>query len=261
MITPDLHKEPKALDTVAHRGLKLIASASAIERIEPFNSFMISIGEFTDCAREFPIVFVKSEDDKDGKPQVAPVAVFGLQKNQNLFVEKGAWTAEYLPAILRAYPFTLARLEGDERYALVYDASWKGFSLSVGQPLFDDKGEGSKLLKDVYQFVQNIEQDLERTRQAGQRLLELNLLQPMRFDATLPDGATIAVDGFWAVDEKRLAELSDAETGELHRSGLLALLYVHRLSMINMRKLVERIARRAAAQPAAAANDGPATPA
>ena len=42
------------------------------------------------------------------------------------------------------------------------------------------------------------------------RLRELDLLHDMRFDATLPDGSKLGVDGFLTVDEKKLGALDDA---------------------------------------------------
>ena len=40
-----------------------------------------------------------------------PVALLGLKKNQNLFVDKsGKWNADYIPAYARRYPFCMARV-------------------------------------------------------------------------------------------------------------------------------------------------------
>ena len=81
---------------------------------------------------------------------------------------------------------------------------------------------------------------MQRTRAFCQRLVELELLQDMRFDAQIEDGQTLVVDGFLAVNEQKLAELPEATVVELHRSGILALLYAHIGSMAMMRRLVER---------------------
>ena len=60
--------------------------------------------------------------------------------------------------------------------------------------------------------------ELQRTRAFCSRLIELELLQDMRFDATLPDGNTLTVDGFLALDEKKLAALPDAVVVELQHA-------------------------------------------
>ena len=76
----------------------------------------------------------------------------------------------------------------------------------------------------------------------------------MRFDATLPDGSKLTVDGFLTVDEKKLNTLPDDVVLELHRAGVLGLVHAHHVSLGDMRKLVEWHAQRpAVAAPAAAA--------
>jgi len=246
LINQELHKQPLALDTVAHRSLRLQGKLSAASRLAEFTSYMVTLSEFNEAAREFPIVWVNADVD-DGKQQVAPIALFGLTRGENLFVANNLWTGAYLPAAFRAYPFTLARVQDSEQWAVVMDRSWEGFSETEGDRLFDDLGQPSQMLKDVHQFVQDIEVDIERTRLAGLRLMELKLLSPMRFDATLPDGQKLSLDGFLTIDEKRFGELTDAELGELHRNGLLGLIHVHRLSLGNMRRLIERRLNAAAA--------------
>ena len=67
--------------------------------------------------------------------------------------------------MLRAYPFTMARIEGSDRWAMVFDNTWEGMSRTEGVPLFNEQGEASELLNDVHKFVQELETDLERTRQ------------------------------------------------------------------------------------------------
>jgi hypothetical protein len=249
MIISDLHKEPVALDTVLHRDLRLNLGTNAVDKLKAFTSFMITSSEFAEAAREFPILFVRAAPDAKGADQVAPVAVFGLRIGENLFVKDGRWTGTYTPAMLRAYPFTMARVENSDRWAMVFDNAWEGFSRTEGMPLFDEKGEATELLVNAHKFVQELENDIERTRLACQRLLELKLLKGMRFDATLPDGKTLSIDGFLTLDQEAFAKLPDATVGELHRNGLMYLLHAHHISLSNMRRLLER---RVAGEPGAA---------
>lgn len=245
MISPELHKKPLPLDRVQHRALRLRTGVASHGATAGLNAFFVTAAEFVDAAREYPLLFVRAGTDADGKPQVAPVVVFGLKQGQNLMLDGDRWLARYLPAVIRAYPFTMGRLP-DARYALCIDEGWSAFvspggeGYDTAQPLFDAAGEPTDYLKQVHQFTEQIEVEVERTRLVGQLLLAKNLLQEMRFDATLPDGRKLGVDGFLAVDEKRLAELPDADVLELHRNGVLGLIHAHRLSMGQMRVLTER---------------------
>ena len=257
MIVTNLHKEPVALDTVLHRDLRLKNELNAIPRLAPFTSFIVSVSEFADASLTFPILFVRAAPDALGKDTVAPVAVFGLKPGENLFATAdGKWDASYVPAMLRAYPFTMARIEGSDRWAMVFDNTWEGMSRTEGLPLFNENGEATELLNGVHKFVQDLETDLERTRQACAALLELKLLKPMRFDATLASGEQLSVDGFMTADEEAIGKLSDAQIAQLYRNGLLGLIQIHITSLNNMRRLLDRriIQQNAAAR--AAANDG-----
>jgi len=222
-----------------------------VHKLKPYTSFMISIGEFAEAAREYPILFVRAAPDDKGRDQIAPVAVFGLRNGENLFLKDDNWVGGYIPALLRAYPFTMARIEGSDRWAMVFDSSWEGFSQTEGEPLFDEKGEASELLNNAHKFVQELENDIERTRLACQRLLELKLLKPMRFDATLQNGEQLSVDGFMTADEEAIAKLTDAQIAQMYRNGLLGLIQIHVTSLNNMRRLLDR----RILQQGAAAND------
>ena len=239
MIINNLHKQPTALDTVVHRNLLLDNQASIASLLASFTSFSVTVSEFAEAGREFPILFVRSAPEGE-RETVAPVAVFGLKAGENLFLKDDRWLAGYMPAIMRAYPFTMARIEGADRWALVFDQSWSGIGREHGKPLFNEKGEATELLTQVHTFVQEIEADVERTRQACALLLEHKLLKGMRFDATLANGETISVDGFMTVDEDAIAKLTDAQIVTFYRNGLLNLLHTHQLSLGNMRRLLDR---------------------
>jgi hypothetical protein len=100
--------------------------------------------------------------------------------------------------------------------------------------------------------LERVETEIQRTRLFGTLMVDADLLQPMRFDATLPDGSTVSVDGFLTVDEKKLAELPDAKVLEFHKNGVLGLIHAHQISLRHMRRLVDwHVARKqAAADPA-----------
>jgi hypothetical protein len=249
LINPDLHKKPVALDRIQHRQLKVVRDGSALKAAAGLNAFFITVSEFGDACKEYPLLFLRAGNDADGKPLVAPVAVFGLVKGENLFFRDGQWNARYVPAMLRAYPFAMAPTGTDNQYVVCFDEAFAGLSNDTGEPLFDVNGEPTEYLSEIRRFVEQLETEVDRTRFAGRKLLELGLLQDKRFDATLPDGTPISVDGFLAVDEERMKKLSDAEALDLHRTGLNALLYLHMASMANMRHLLDMRVRQQAAIP------------
>lgn len=255
MINPNLHRNPVPLDSAQHRPLRLKLPVTDWSAAAKLNSIFVAGAEFQDVCHEYPIVFVRAGQDGQGKEQVAPVAVLGLQAEQNLYLEGGQWRAGYLPAVLRSYPFCVGRIDA-ERFALCVDMSWPGVGQGEGQALFEGDGKPAPLLQEMQKHFELLEAEVQRTRLVCTRLLELDLLRDMRFDATLPDGHKHSVDGFLTVDASKAQTLPDPVVGELHRNGILGLIQLHWASLGNMRRLVDwhvaRLAAAATATPPAA---------
>lgn len=250
MINENLHKKVVALDRVKHRDLKLDLATRDLSTIRKLNAFFVAGTEFADACKDYPVVWVNAGNDEAGQPQVAPIAVFGLQAGDNLCIDADGWRVRYVPAVLRLYPFALARV-GPSEMVVCFDEAWSGFG-SQGQALFDGKGEPSEFILNVQKQLENFEVEVERTRLIGAALMEKGLLRDMRFDATLPDGKKLTVDGFLTVDEDKLNKLSDADLTTFARNGVLGLIHAHQISLTNMARLVEWHAERvaAAAKPA-----------
>ncbi len=243
MSNPPMYGELAPLDREAHKNLKLDTAKAVVGQVADQNSVFLAAVEFGDACKEFPIVFVRAgEPGADGKPPVAPLAVLGLKAGSNLFVEGDKWTANYVPAYVRRYPFAMARLDGNaNNLAVCYDSKWAGFNETTGEALFNN-GEPTEFLLNARSFLENFEQEAERTRLICNLLVEMDLLQDMRFEATLPSGEKIDVEGFLALDEKKYGELADDKVLQLHRNGLIGLIEMHRLSMTNMNRLAARYA-------------------
>lgn len=245
MIHPVLHQSAVALDRDRHRDLKLVRERTDFSPMATLNASFVNAVEFVDACREYAIVFVDAGKTDDGRREVAPMAVFGLTQQENLYLDGSRWVADYVPAQLRMHPFGLAPT-GENQYAILVPQEHPALSRTEGTALFEADGEPSAFLLEVQQALEVLQAELQRTRAFCARLVALDLLRDMRFEATLPDGNKLAVDGFLMVDDKKLAELPDEQVLELHRSGALALVHAHLLSMGHMRRLVARRLARSA---------------
>ena len=243
MSNPPMYGDLLPLDREVHKNLKLDTAQSVVTRLADQNSVFLAAVEFADACKEYPIVFVRAgQPGPDGKQAVAPLAVLGLKAGSNLFVNGDQWTGSYVPAYVRRYPFAMARLDGKtDNMAVCYDVQWPAFNETTGEPLFKD-GQPTEFLLNAKSFLENFEQEAERTRLICNLLVELDLLQDMRFEATLPNDEKLDVEGFMALDEKKYAELPDDKVLQLHRNGLIALIEMHRLSLTNMNRLVGKYA-------------------
>lgn len=243
MSTPPLYGNLVPLDREVHKKLRLKTDLPIVQRVAGQNSLFLAAVEFPEACKEYPIVFVRVGESApgSGKQAVAPLAVLGLKTGSNLFVKDDKWTGQYAPAYLRRYPFAMARIdENADTIAVCYDETWPGFSETEGSSLFAEDGQPTEFLINAKNFLESFEQEAERTRLICQQLVDLDLLQEMRFDATLQGGEKLEVDGFLALDEPKFANLPDDKVLELHRSGLLSLLEMHRVSMGNMNRLASQ---------------------
>lgn len=277
MINPNLHRQPVPLDPQQHGPLKIAFPGSDWSVAARLNAIFVAATEFSEVCKEYPIVFVRAGREADGRDQIAPIAVLGVTADQNLYVtepaapgQPQAWRAQYKPAVLQAYPFCIGRVD-EQRFAVCVDMSWPGVGQEAGQPLFTPEGQPAELLKAMQQHLELLEGEIQATRNFGRRLLELDLLRDMRFDATLPNGRQHSVDGFLTVDAEKAQVLPDNVLGELHRNGMLGLIQLHWASLGLMRRLMDWHVQRhseaaaapaagggASARPAEAANSAPA---
>lgn len=231
------YENPVALNKVAHKDLKIKTQQNNYNFARNTNSVILAGVEFTEAAKEYPIVFAKSGE------RVVPVALLGLRNEENLFVgEDGKWDARYIPAFVRRYPFVLADTgdNASERMVCI-DESFEGFNDKDGQPLFEND-EPTPLLKQAMDFLEEYQRQYVRTEQFINRLMSNDLLMSLNARVDMVDGNQFALGGLLVVDEKKLLQMPDAQALELFRSGELAWLYCHLMSLGCMSRLVDRIA-------------------
>jgi hypothetical protein len=194
--------------------------------------------EFTEAAKEYPIVFAKAGDN------VVPVALLGLRNEENLFVDdKGKWDARYIPAFVRRYPFVLAETGDQGQRMVCVDESYPGFNKDDGEPLFEND-EPTRLLKQAIEFLEEYQRQYLRTERFVKRLQDNDLLMSLNARIDMVDGKQFSLSGLLAVDEKKLLALPDDKALELFRSGELAWLYCHLTSLGTLARMVDRVAER-----------------
>ena len=244
---PSLYHRSIPLDPALHRDRK-VAQLTDFSIAKDLHAVFVTATEFPQAALEFPIVFVETgRHDVAGRPMMSPVALLGLSHGENLHVEGTRWDARYIPAYIRRYPFSTAAMPGASGINVLVDEAWSGFSDHTGEPLFEADDAPAPALKRAMDFLERFELEAERTHAFCERLVMLGVLKEMKADATLPNGQTLSVDGFHAIDEDKLHGLADATVLELWRTGLLMLMQVHLMSIANIRHLVNKKASRLAA--------------
>ena len=225
-----------ALNDQVHAGLR-VRPATSFAYAARTNSAPLLTSEFFECAREYPIVFVRGE--------AGPVAaaLLGLRESENLFVDRdGKWDARYVPAFVRRYPFVPGKGAQGELLVCIDEAS-QCFDRKEGEALFLD-GKPTPQLEHAMKFLAEFHQGATTTELLGRRLQELGLLRQSDSVAQLNDGTQFRLNGLSVVDESKLRALDRDVVQELFVSGGLAVVYAHLLSLGNLGALVDRLSKR-----------------
>lgn len=203
------------------------------------NALAVSFSEIGVAARDYPVVFASEDKGRT----FAPVAVLGLARGENLFVNAaGDWDpSAYLPAFVRRYPFCISKLYVDgkassERVVCVA----KAYIDAGGIALFDARGEGSARWRNIERLLAEYEADLDRTAQFCAAITRLKLLEPFSMDVVENARRATRLAGMYRVDEKKLAALRPVSLKALVAKGFLGPVYAHLRSLDNFGRLYER---------------------
>lgn len=243
------YERPVALHRDRHHALKLGLAADHYRFAARTNALPIAGSEIAEAARDYPVVFV-------GEPaaDLSVAALVGLRDTENLMVDaQGRWAPGcYVPAFARRYPFVLAQTDGGERLTVCIDEVYPGLGASDGEPLFHVDRSETPYLRRVIAFLQAFHQDVQRASAFAAQLKALNLLVPKTIQLQRLDQPAQTLRGLWIVDAARLQALADAEVLALFRSGAMAWIQAHLISLGALPRLVQRLEPPQSSQQAAA---------
>lgn len=240
-----LYEQPELLTVEQHGSLGLTPLDQPYAMASGVRAIPVTLAEFSSAQRNYPIVFTSLESP-------FPVAVTGLQEDDNLFVEDGNWDpACYVPAYLRCHPFAFAG-EQEGRIAVVIDRAAKSVTENPKYPFFAD-GKLAPETEQMMRFCAKYEAERKRTVEFCEQLKSLGLLVAQRASHT-PDGGgeEQAIASYVSIDAEKLAALSDAALVALHKSGKLASAYLQVYSLENWQPLMARREQRRGSSNAAA---------
>lgn len=196
--------------------------------------------EFRSLQAHYPIVF-----QRDAAGRFHPLALFGLRRGENLFLEGDRWDAGYIPLAVQRQPFLIG-ISGEERLIHV-DLDHPRVRAGTGEPLFQDSGVATEFLERVRSILLALHDGIVATPAFVEALERHRLLESFVLDVRLDDGSDNRLAGFHTVDEARLQALDGEALEQLSRDGHLLPIYMVLASLSRFRDLIERMNRRRAA--------------
>lgn len=115
-----------------------------------------------------------------------------------------------------------------------------------GQPLFVD-GKATEMVQQALEFCGQYTREHEQTLAFSKALTDNGLLVERNATVRTPDGREFNLNGFLVVDVEKFVALPEATVVEWHRSGWLALIHQHLMSLGRFNDLTRRQVERLAA--------------
>ena len=233
------------LNNIAHKDLRVITRYGA-EFGDNVGTMMVVPTEFADVQREYPIFFRK--DASTG--EFSSFALLGFSKDENLFLEDGAWKAAYVPGVIARGPFLIGfqeRREGGDvqREAVIHvDLDDPRISSTEGEPVFLPQGGNSRYLDRVAGILNGIRTGIEVSKAMFAAFTAAELIEPVKIEVKFNSEEQYDLLGMHTINQKKLAEL-DAETlHNLNRSEFLQGAFLVTASLGNVQRLIDMKGRR-----------------
>uniref|UniRef100_UPI00286CAC7D SapC family protein n=1 Tax=Roseateles sp. TaxID=1971397 RepID=UPI00286CAC7D len=188
------------LNNIDHKDLRI--DTRRRRELDDDEMFAVTFpAEFRSVQAHYPIVFRKTMDGIGFEP----IALFGFQTGQNLFLQQDKWDADYLPLSIERQPLLIGR-SGDELLIHI-DLDSPRVGRTVGEPLFLPHGGSTEFLQRMNSVLLSLHQGLESSGAFIQTLLAHQLLESFVLDIELADGSQNRLAGFYTINEERLAGL------------------------------------------------------
>lgn len=233
---------PALLDNVNHRHLRVRTERSG-DLGDARQSALALPAEFRQLQAHFPIVFQQVEGDAGFQP----IALFGLEEGENLFLTHGGWDAPVVPMALQRDPFMIGRSGDTLKLHIDLDSPRivKPEEGEVGTAVFLPHGGHSEYLDHVVSLLEHLHAGAQHLPAFIDALTRHQLLEPFVLDVEGVDGEQTRLSGLYTIEEDRLAALPGAALEALQREGHLFPIYMQLASLSQLQGLVERQNRRA----------------
>jgi len=214
------------------------------KKIKPIQTFsfaseihMVSVmmHEFLNAASVYPVVFLEDTE----QDAFRPMALLGLEPQINLFVNnEGNWEAPYIPAIIRRYPFALAKTQNDDQYTICIDEASEAVNEEEGQALFNDDGSITPVMEQVKQYLTGLQQMETMTTAFCKTLKDKYMFTPLNMQVREAESVK-RLTGAYAIHEEKLNNLSDEDFLEFRKNNYLPAIYSHLTSLAQINRLAE----------------------
>lgn len=229
------------LNNIDHKDIKVITDKSA--QLGDNVMYVLAYPfEFRAIQAEYPIFFGK--DATTGT--FMPLAMFGLEKNENLFLGKQGWDAAYIPVMIERGPFLIGFQQVVENniptknLVISIDLDSPKVSTTQGEAIFLPHGGNTDYVEKMASVLQTISEGQTINEEFTSALIKYDLLESFVIDVELKNRSVNRLAGFYTINEQNLANLKAEALEELHSRHILEAIYMVIASLSNIKNLIAR---------------------
>lgn len=227
------------LDNIRHKNLKVITTQHP-DYGENESYARLVLGELAHAQADYPLFFRKNSETG----QFEIIAMFGFDKQENLFLDTQGWHAHYLPLSIQRKPFLIGlqpsvQSSDDHEHATVHiDMDSPRISEAEGESVFLEHGGQSPYLQHISQVLASLHAGHKQTPDFINALLSHELIEAVDLKVTLNDDSTHQLSGLYTIHEEHLNALDAQALSELHQKGYLKCIYMMIASVSNISRLI-----------------------
>lgn len=226
------------LNSVDHQHVKVITERSARYGDDVMQAAVFPF-EFRNVQAFYPILF-----QPDANGELGPVALFGFEQGENLFLGDDGWRAGYIPAMVRRAPFLIGHQRpgaaGAEPVRVMsLDMAHPRVNTERGEALFQPLGGRTPFLETAANLLESIYEGLQHSRGFVAALQEHTLLEAVTMDIALKGQSRNQLVGFHCIAEEKLQALPGSVLETFSKAGYLMPAFMALASMANLQRLVE----------------------
>lgn len=195
--------------------------------------------EFEEIAREYPILFRRNDEGA-----FESLALLGLDRDENLFLDENGWTTRYIPAIQQRGPFSIGvRRPGPGEEApepmIHVDMDDPRIGASDGHALFLPHGGNAPYLNHIAGVLRVLHQGLELSGPMFAAFEEHGLLRPIALEVQLNEARSYDIPDRFTIDQERLSQLDGPALQKLNAGGFLRAAFAAAWSLPNLSRLID----------------------
>jgi hypothetical protein len=225
------------LNNVDHANLK-VAQGYSTAFGDSVNQALVFPTEYGLIQRDYVIVIQKDEFDA-----FQSVALLGLDKDENLFLNNNIWNARYVPAMHQRGPFMIGfenrEVDGvPEREPMIHVDLDHPCIDPDGQPVFLPQGGNTAYLNHVMGVLQTIHEGAAMMRLMFTAFDALDLLENTTIEISLSETERYQLQDYYVISPSRFGALDGPALYSLNQAGYLAAAISMMSSLNNAQHLI-----------------------